>query len=162
MYIFTPNTLIESAKVNANFTELDNRVLVLEQTLVRSVLASTFNSTTSLSYQDTGLKVTLPNAGTWKLHCNLRVSAAGAANAYCVVRLFNETTSTAIANSDRIGLFLGAATTGGQVTTHIDEKVDTTTANNIIRVELRPAVALAHSLYADTNGYSTILAERKS
>jgi hypothetical protein len=30
MYIFTPNTLIESAKVNANFTEQDDRLTTLE------------------------------------------------------------------------------------------------------------------------------------
>lgn len=162
MYIFTPNTLIKSAEINSNFDNVSNRLAILEQNILEYVLPSTFNSTTTVAFQDTGLKITLPEIGTWLIRCDLRVSSGNIANSYAVLRLYNQTTSTVITNSYRIGQYTGGDVNAEQVTIPLTKVVTTTTSNNIIRVELSPSVANAVGLLSDSNGVSAIIAERKS
>lgn len=157
MIIFTPNTVIKSADVNTNYDDLDTRLAVLETAPVRAVLTSNFTSTTTQAYQDTGLKVTLPDAGSWIIHCDLRFGNANNTGDFGSFRLYNQTTSTAITNSDRLPHYIVASE---QNTAPLTDLVTTTTANNIIRVEIRPGNARTHQLLADTNGYSVMIARR--
>lgn len=153
MIIFTPNTVIKSADINTNFEGLTT----LQETYIRQVLASTFNSTASATWQDTGLKITLPSVGTYLIMCDLRLSNGASANDYAIVRLYNQTTSTAIANSDRLSPY---PTANLQNTIPLTDIVTTASVDNIVRVDLKPSPAHVAGLYSDTNGYSVMIAKR--
>lgn len=157
MIIFTPNTVIRSTEINSNFDDHEVRLDVLETAYVRQVMSSSFTSTTTIAFQDTGLKVTLPTAGTWILHGDLRFGNATNLNDYGTLRLYNQTTSTAITDSDRIG---GYPTAGVQSTISMTDIAVTTTVNNIVRVELKPQQARTVQLVSDSSGKSVLIARR--
>ena len=165
MYSFNPGERVSSAKFNSNFEELETAISVLDsradasETVLTATLSSTFTSTTSIAFQDTGLKITLPDAGTYMFHCDLRASNGSSLNDYVTVRLYNQTTSTAVTDTERIGMY---PTASNQVTVPLNWPVTTVSANTIIRVEIRPATARACQLLTNSDGKSVIVATRIS
>lgn len=146
--------------LQGQMTTANNNISALQAGLsyIQTNLSSHFTSTTTSSFQDTGLKLTLPTAGTWLLLSDLR-SGTSAATQYGLYRYYNQTTSTEYANTYRLsGYFAGSTVTSLQVTLPMTEIITTTTTNNIIGVELKPQGAYAISLFSDTNGYSSMKA----
>jgi hypothetical protein len=76
-----------------------------------SVLASNFTLTTTNTFQDTGLSVSLPTAGLYDINFNPRgvIQKSSAADGWIAVRLFNVTAGAAVANSDRLVLYKPSA-----------------------------------------------------
>ena len=124
---------------------------------VEAKLAAAFNSAASNTWQDTGLKVTLPVAGLWLICANLRNSVPAAGN-FSAVRLYNQTTAAAVTDGDRIGNL--SAGSSMQTDSPIFQLVTTTTTNNIIRAEIQPGGAYIATVSSDTNGKSRITAIR--
>jgi len=137
-------------------TRIDNLTATVG-TVIRSVLPTTFTSTTSPSYQDTGLDVTLPEPGTYIIHCDLRIATSSTASTYATVQLYNETTSTEVTDSHRIS---GYPTASNQTTITLTEVVTTTTADNVIRVNMKPSAAVTVILYNNSAGTSVMIAQR--
>lgn len=160
MYIFSPNTLIKSAEINANFAELIGPSRLSPETVSATWTNTTFTSSTTSAFQDTGLNITLTNAGTWVVLANVRCSITNATQRFSILRLYNTTTATEVANSLRISHYFEGTTTGWQPTVPINEIITTTTANNVIRLDVKPAGAYTTSVIGDTNGYTTLRAYR--
>lgn len=125
---------------------------------VEAAKASNFFTSTSIAFQDSGLKITLANPGTWLVLGDIRCSTE-ANGRYGAFRLYNQTTSTAVTNSERLS---GYTTAGGsiQVTHSLSKLVTTTTSDNIIRVELKPFGAWSIGLLSDPTAPSYITAIR--
>jgi len=71
----------------------------------QSVLGSSYTITTNATYEDTGLSVTLPVAGTYIVAANIRASvqaSGGTAPYYIVSRLYDSTNAAYIADSERL------------------------------------------------------------
>lgn len=143
----TTNTLAESA-VTPNKLNIP---------VVFAKNASNINATNT-SLIDSGLKVTLPTAGTWLLFCDLR-SLSSSSGQYMRSRLYNQTTSTAITDSERLGSYNSAGGSEREVGSTVI-KIVTTTANNVIRLEIASGGVYTTTLESDTQGWSTILAIR--
>jgi len=123
-----------------------------------ALLPATFVTAASNTWQDSGLKVTLPVAGTWLIFANARIANSGSSE-FGVVRLYNQTTAAVVADGDRIGNLAGPA--GDlQTDTLIAHIVTTASVNNIIRLEIQPGGAYTLSVYSDNYGKSRILAIR--
>ena len=127
--------------------------------IVKVKMASNFNSAASATWQDTGLKITLPTPGTWFICADLRTGNSSTASRYGTLRLTNETTATAYADTYRLTNYTSAAA-DLQCTLPITDFITTTTANNIIRVEILPAGAYTIVLISDVSGNSTLKAMR--
>ena len=157
--IFTPNTVIVSSEINGNFDELHTEITALQTAeTVSATLASNFTTATSpVDYQNTGLSVALPTAGTWLILGDMRTGNNGVASRYGTLRYYNQTTSTAYDNSIRLTAYT-SVTADNQATASMNEVITTTTANNVIRVDLKPAGAYAILLIGDTSGRSAIRA----
>lgn len=70
-----------------------------------ALLAAAFNLTAAAGvYQDTGLSLSLPSAGTYIVTANIRgdLKISGGALAYLVARLFNATDAAALANTESL------------------------------------------------------------
>lgn len=83
---------------------------VIHQTATngQSVLGSTFTITAANgTYQDTGLSVTLPAAGTYRVYADVRVGLGFSAGVqgYIVVKFFNSTDSADVTNSERLAFY---------------------------------------------------------
>lgn len=161
MIIFTPNTVIKSADINTNYEELNSRLSVFETSYVSNTLPSTFTTTASATFQNSGLSVTLPTAGTWLIFSESRWVGVAVANTWAILRLYNATTSAEITDSRRITHFANDAAQY-QLTVPLNMPVVTTSANNVIRLEIQPSGANAHTLYAEgsTNGTTRMFAIR--
>lgn len=125
--------------------------------VVTNTLASTFTSAATSTWQDSGCKVTLPAIGTWLILANGR-NSVGAASNFGALRLYNQTTSTAVTDGDRIAQL--SAGSSMQVDTTLIEVVTTSTTNNIIRLEIKPGGTYAATLSSDTNGKTRMIAVR--
>lgn len=75
-----------------------------------STLASAYSITSTNSWQDTGLSVSLPAAGTYLILYNARAAVtASGGTSYIVVRLYNTTDAAAITDTERLTAFGNAA-----------------------------------------------------
>ena len=119
-------------------------------------LASAF-TTSSTSYVDSGIKVTLAAAGTWLMLGTLRGDSSGA-NQFGVVQIYNQTTATAETDAESITCFNSAGSS--QTTMSIVKRVVTTTTNNILRINFKSGGAYTVGLLADASGRSRLLAIR--
>ncbi|MFA5937324.1 MAG: hypothetical protein WC822_05640 [Candidatus Paceibacterota bacterium] len=119
-------------------------------------LASSF-ATSSTTYVDSGIKVTLPDAGIYLVIASLRCSSA-AANDFGTVRLYNQTTAAEVTDSDMISSYSAAGAV--QQNTTIVKTVTTATANNIIRVDVKAGGAWTTSILSDGSGASRLFAVR--
>ena len=91
-----------------------------------AVLASQFAITgTAGTFQDTGLAVTLPSAGTYKLTANVRGSLQGNAGTvwYLIAKLYNATDAADVANSERLIVLTDQTGQNFQMTCPIDVPV---------------------------------------
>lgn len=113
-----------------------------------SVLGSAFSITGAAGvFQDTGLSVTLPAAGTYRITANARGSltpngGAGSTIWWLVVELYNSTDTVVVANSERMCVLTQTNASNLQMTTVIDQIV-TVAATKTIK------------LYAARNGNGT-------
>ena len=113
------------------------------------------------TYQDSGLSVTLPSAGTYMLRANVRsaISNSGGALNYIVGKLYNATDGADVANSQTMLLLSDAATTNNlQATAPIDAIVTVNGSKVIKRYVFRSCSATCSTsvLYADANGISRL------
>ncbi len=113
-----------------------------------AVLGSVFNITGAAgTFQDTGLSVTLPNAGRYRISGNARVNLRGNGGAgttawWLTVELYNSTDAAVVANSERIVVLTGTTGVTFQTTVPIDIII-TVAASKVIK------------LYAARNGNGT-------
>lgn len=113
-----------------------------------SVLGSVFNITgTAGTFQDTGLSVTLPSAGTYRIHSNARAQltangGAGTTAWWISIELYNTTDAAVVANSERLAVLTAANAQQFQMTCPLDAVV-TVAASKTIK------------LYACRNGNGT-------
>lgn len=122
---------------------------------VEHVLPSDF-TTSSTSFSDTGNKVTL-SAGKWLIMGRLRATVPAGAGNYAVFRLYNQTDSTAISNTETL-------VTLGQAAANMHSipifALITIAATKVIRVEMKSGGAYSSINTSDTNGRSGIIALR--
>lgn len=102
-----------------------------------SILASSFSVSNSTDiFQDTGLSIALPKAGTYKVYANIRQYINAIAPnpvGYIMTKLYNSTDSADVANSERMGV----ATVTGGVTVYENSNIDmiiTVTAGKTIKL----------------------------
>ncbi|MFH8387356.1 hypothetical protein ACH4E7_41710 [Kitasatospora sp. NPDC018058] len=121
-------------------------------------------------WTDTPLEVTLPRAGTYELDADVRGRLAGVppVNAFITARLWDVTSGTAVAESERlvnqiIDLNAGAAQAGGNATAPISERVQVNRPTTIrlqgIRNNAVGAATIAQ-IYSDASGRMSLRYER--
>lgn len=125
------------------------------------VLGSTYTiSTDNGSYEDTGLSVTLPSAGTYIIWYTARtnISAAGTAGAFVAVELYNSTDASALANTEEIGAYASTLSTSYYGVPHF-----TTTAavagSKVIKLYAKtvaPGSTTIRTINSDTNGRTNL------
>jgi hypothetical protein len=84
-----------------------------------AMLPSTFTITgTSGTFQDTGLAITLPSAGTYKITGNARTQLIGNAGVswWIILKLYNSTDAADVADSERMGAITGSTSRIGGTT----------------------------------------------
>ena len=114
----------------------------------QSVLGSVFNITNAAgSFQDTGLSISLPSAGTYEIladvRCVLKANGGAGTTAWWIsVELYNSTDSAAVTNSERLGVLTGVNAQLFQTTTPISIPITVAGAKTI-------------KLYACRNGNGT-------
>lgn len=123
---------------------------------VEAVLAANF-PTSSTSYVDSGLKITLPAAGIWLLIAEIRGLSASAGQ-FGVIQLYNQTTATSIPDTERLNAYATAA--NERMNTTIVKRHTTSTINNIVRVNFKSGGAYTNTIESDPNGKSQIQAIR--
>lgn len=103
----------------------------------QSVLSADHAITSGLTvFEDIGLSVALPSAGTYLLHAEvyaqLNVTAAGSGQgAYIVAKLYNSTDAADVANSETLILYFEEINTYRAATSHITSVVTVTAAKTI-------------------------------
>ncbi|MBW4718207.1 hypothetical protein [Saccharothrix obliqua] len=121
-------------------------------------------------WTSTPLVVTLPWAGTYEIDADVRgrLSGVPSFNSYITARLWNDTTNSAVPESERlvnqiIDRNAGAAGTGSNHTAPISEvvRVDgpTTIRLQAIRVDAEGAATIAQ-IYSDAAGYTSLRFDR--
>lgn len=100
-----------------------------------STLGSAFALTSTDTYQDTGLSVSLPSSGTYLLAAQVKATLlATDAAPYATCRLYNVTAGAVLANSELFVAFAPAAGTYG-INTATAQKTYTLAAASTIRLE---------------------------
>lgn len=100
-----------------------------------AVLGAAFPLTSTGTYQDTGLSVSLPSAGTYVITAQVRATLVSTVGApYATARLYNVTAGAAVSESE---LFVAFAPTAGTyaINTATLTKVITVGAASTIRLE---------------------------
>ncbi|MFJ9447837.1 hypothetical protein ACIRRH_39305 [Kitasatospora sp. NPDC101235] len=121
-------------------------------------------------WTDAPLEVTLPRAGTYELDADVRGRLAGAPsiNTFITARLWDVTSGTAVAESERlvnqiIDLNPGAAQAGGNATAPISELIQVNGPTTIrlqgIRNDAVGAASIAQ-IYSDASGRTSLRYER--
>ncbi len=121
-----------------------------------NILAANFG-TSSTSYVDTGMKVTLAAIGTWLIICEIRGLSASAGQ-FGVGQLYNQTTATSIPDTERLIAY--AASANERMNTTIVKRITTTTINNVLRLNFKAGGAYTSTVESDPNGKSTLTAIR--
>ncbi|MGW2074267.1 hypothetical protein ACWCPK_38525 [Streptomyces sp. NPDC001953] len=107
-----------------------------------TVLRGTFtvpDTATGANFADTGLSITLPGAGTWKVTAEVHgtLSGTGPGGTALTARLFNVTAGTAVADSNRMVIHRTEPATGAytiQATGSVSGLVTTAEAT-VVRLE---------------------------
>lgn len=124
-------------------------------------LGSTYTiSADNGAYENTGLSITLPVAGTYLVWYTARtnISASGVAGAFINVELYNSTDSVAIANSEQIGAYGSTLSTSyyGVPTMFLAVTVD---ASKVIQLRAKttaPGTTAVRTVNSDTNGRTNL------
>lgn len=150
--------------------DADRQVDFSDLYVAESSLGSAFSITgTNGTFQDTGLSLTLPSAGTYKFTINARAALTGNGGAgttawWITIRLFNSTDSSAISLSERLAVLTGVTGQLFQMTCPLVTYV-TVAASKNIRLEASrngngtPAWTTTN-IESNTAGRTTIMAER--
>jgi len=132
-----------------------------------SVLGATYSIAAALgTYVDTGLSVSIPSAGRYRLTANARVSITGNAGTawYIVMKLYNATLASDIANSVRLPLLVSVTGINTQITSQIDVIADIASACTISLYAKRDGGGAATFTLSDiatsANGESVLTYER--
>lgn len=126
-----------------------------------SVLGSTYTvSVDNGAYEDTGLSVTLPSAGTYIIWYTARtnVAAAGAAGAFIEVQLYNSTDGSALANSEEIGAYASTVTASYYGVPHLTTTASVA-ASKVIKLYVKsvaPGTTTVRTVNSDTNGRTNL------
>lgn len=111
-----------------------------------AVLGAAFPLTSTGTYQDTGLSVSLPSAGTYVITAQVRATLVSTVGApYATARLYNVTAGAAVSESE---LFVAFAPTAGTyaINTATLTKVITVGAASTIRLEAARQQATSWSI----------------
>lgn len=125
------------------------------------VLGSTYTiSGDNGAYEDTGLAITLPDAGTYLVWYTARtnISAVTTAGAYILVELYNSTDGGALANSEEIGAYASVAATSYYSVPHMLTSVSVA-ASKVIKLYAKtvaPVSTSIRTINSDTNGRTNI------
>ena len=123
-----------------------------------STSAFTLNAATGV-FQDVGLSVTLPSAGTYLITATVRssVNASAGVGAFVIGKLYNNTDAADITNSERILAQNATLTVLNQITSIISEVV-TVAASKTIKVYCAKVFSgtATGEIGSDTNGRSRI------
>lgn len=122
-----------------------------------SVLGATFTlSAASGTYQDTGLSVTLPAAGTYLVMGNIRNTMTGQVGNLNTIKLYDATAAADIANSVRLGAYANTAS-GTIATTPITKIITVSGASTIKLYAARNGASFGStSVDSDAGGYSEL------
>lgn len=123
---------------------------------VDTVLAANF-ATSSTTFVDPIVKVTLPAIGVWLIMADVR-ALGGSAGQFGIAELYNFTTAAQIANSERLAPYAAAASERQYAP--ITRRVVTTTTNNSVGLRYKSGGAYSVTLESDPNGRTTLLAIR--
>jgi len=133
-----------------------------------SVLGGTISLTgTAGSYQDTLLSVTLPSAGLYRITANVRGALTGNAGTlwWLTAKLYNNTDSSDVANSERLIVLTGVTGQVFQMTTAIVSEGYSVSASKVIRLHVfrngtgGPSWTTSQIL-SDANGRTTLSYEK--
>jgi hypothetical protein len=122
-----------------------------------STLGSTYTiSADNEAYEDTGLSVTLPSAGTYIVWYTARtnISALTTAGAFVEVELYNSTDAGAIANSEEIGAYASTLSTSYYGVPHLNAYV-TVATSKVIKLYAKvvaPGSTTIRTVNSDTYG----------
>lgn len=124
-----------------------------------STLGATYTiSTDNGAYEDTGLSVTLPSAGTYLVWYRVRsnVVAVTTAGAFIRLEMFNATDSVAVANSVSLGAY-GSTVGPSYYGNNTVFRYITVAASKTIHLyanTVAPGSTSTRLIYSDTNGYT--------
>lgn len=133
-----------------------------------STLGAGINLTGSAgAYQEiTGISLTLPEAGTYKLTADVRAAVDGNAGSFwwIAAKLRNATTNTDLPNSERIIVFTNSASFQFQNTASINEII-TVTGSHVIKLYatrdgIGPPTYDLSNIGSDTNGRTKMMYEK--
>ncbi|MFZ5856792.1 MAG: hypothetical protein ACOYZ6_08175 [Chloroflexota bacterium] len=146
------------ADVVARFNALDALLTALEQ-VGESVLASPFTISGAAGvYQDTGLSITLPSAGTYLINANVRSDLTGNAGTswWINAKLYNSTDSADVANSERMVVLTNTTGANQQLTAPITVFVTVAASKTIKLYVCRNGTGTPSwtrsNIYSDSNG----------
>lgn len=128
----------------------------------QAVLAADYTITASGAFQETGLALVLPTAGTYMIGYNTRFTIAitGHTAAYVECDLYNATAAAQVANSVRLPFLVGGTVTSWQAQSAFTHLI-TVTAPSTIRLRgFRDATGspswVASTVTSDVNGPTTM------
>ena len=113
------------------------------------------------AYEDTGLSISLPSAGTYLVWYTARTNiaaAAGGSGAYILTELYNSTDAAAIANSEQIGAYATTITASYYGVGTVIARV-TIAASKTVKLyakSVAPTSTTTRTVNSDTNGRTTI------
>lgn len=132
--MFTGNT---ETGVDVTYQDSDGTIDVeLNPEKGSAVLASDYTlSDTSGTYSDTGLSVTLPSAGTWRVVASVRGELTGNAGSawWITAKLYNSTDAADVADSETLVVLTGTTALHLQNTAIIDMQI-TVSASKVIKL----------------------------
>lgn len=126
-----------------------------------SVLASNFNITGADGvYQDTGLSITLPSAGTYFIYGNIRAALLFSVGSYGYIKgkLYNSTDSADVANSERMIGYEGEANIPFYNSAPLSMSISVSAAKTI-KLYVARAYATTWTtsmIYSDSNGRTNL------
>lgn len=113
------------------------------------------------AYEDTGLSISLPSAGTYLVWYTARTNiaaAAGGSGAYILTELYNSTDAAAIANSEQIGAYATTITASyyGVGTVIAIVTIAASKTVKLYAKSVAPTSTTTRTVNSDTNGRTTI------
>ena len=149
-----------SNKGTNTHAQIDSKLTAIQQS-GESVLGSAFSITgSSGTYQDTGLSITLPAAGTYLITANVRgnLALATGANGFASVKLYNSTDAADVTSSERLIIYTVTTATNFQMTCPITAIV-TVNASKVIKLYAKRQSAgtwTTSNIESDANGRTTL------
>ena len=110
------------------------------------------------AYEDTGLSVTLPSAGTFLVWYQARsnINSTTTAGSYILTEMYNSTDAAAVSNSEQIGAY-GSVVAASFYQTSFVQKIITVAASKVIKLYAKSVAVvttLTRTINSDANGRS--------